>query len=721
MAAPHPAYRQPLLRAALLAALALAAAVAPLEAQSPGRCPPRLALVLSGGGAKGLAHVGVIRVLDSLNIRPDLVVGTSMGALVGAMYASGMSGRQIDSVLRRVPLGEIFQRERSRVVPRLGGLVEPVESLDPLLVWERRQRSLQLRGTVVQEDAANALIDGLELRGNLLAGGDFDRLPIPFRAVATDLRNRRTVVLGSGDLARAVRASAAIPGVFTPIVIDGQPLVDGGISQNLPVAPARGLGARRLIASDVIERPGNEMNTGSPVAVLDQLLDLLLQQPDDSLGAGDVRIEPALPGVGVLDFTPEATSRAMAAGYAAAARALANFRIEPDSSGTCLASPSGPSPRAPLDSATLADIGARLDAIEGTRAYQAIWLNPHWLGDSLALSPAGEPTPPGRILLGLGYDNQHGGHVSAGVENVSIFDDLARFGAMVYAGDLRRAIVARVSGVRTRLPALTPAGTELLPDPRTGRPPWGEVPGITVRPTLVLHALDEELRHFDDAGDVTGTTRFRDLLAFAGAEVHTARGWYLAAGPVAQDWSGADSTWSPTPARSSALGGMVRLLWSPRAASVSDELAASDGLAGEAAWLTQYQRVLLTGAAPLRVGGVALRARAALGWGEHLPPGETFTLGGREGFPGVYAGERRGQRVASLALAGTRWVQGPVYGRLELAVGSAQRAGSVLPVHGWGAGASAGAVVSTPLGGVTLSCGWSTFGHGAVFVQLGEP
>ncbi|HEX9109460.1 MAG TPA: patatin-like phospholipase family protein [Longimicrobiales bacterium] len=676
--------------------------------------------MLSGGGAKGLAHVGVIRVLDSLNIHPDLVVGTSMGALVGAMYAGGMSGRQIDSVLRRVPLGEIFQRERSRVVPRLGGLVEPVEALDPLLVWERRQRSLQLRGTVVREDAANALLSRLELRGNLLAGGDFDRLPIPFRAVATDLRNRRTVVLGSGDLARAVRASAAIPGVFTPVLMDGRPLVDGGISQNLPVAPARWLGARRIIASDVIERPGDEMNTGSPVAVLDQLLDLLLQQPDDTLAAADVRIEPSLAGMGVLDFTPEATARSIAAGYTAAARALASFRPEPDS-GTCQSATGRPPQRTPPDSATLADISARLEAIQGTRAYQAIWLNPHWLGDSLALSPVGEPTPAGRILLGLGYDNQHGGHVSAGVENVSIFDDLARFGAMVYAGDLRRAIVARVSGVRTRLPALTPAGTELLPDPRTGRPPWGEVPGITVRPTLVLHAQEEELRHFNGAGDVTGTTTFRDLLAFAGAEVHTARGWYAAGGPVAQDWNGADSTWSPAPARSDALGGVVRLLWSPRAATVSDELAAGDGIALEAAWLTRYQRVLLTGAAPLRIGTVALRARAALGWGEHLPAGETFSLGGREGFPGLYAGELRGQRTASVALAGTRWVQGPVYARLELAAGSAQRDGMALPLHGWGTGASAGAVISTPLGGVTLSYGWSTFGHGAVFVQLGEP
>ncbi len=121
------------------------------------------------------------------------------------------------------------------------------------------------------------------------------------------------------------------------------------------------------------------------------------------------------------------------------------------------------------------------------------------------------------------------------------------------------------------------------------------------------------------------------------------------------------------------------------------------------------------------MGTLALRARASAGWGDHLPAGQTFALGGREGFPGLYPGERRGQRVAALALAATRWVEGPVYARLELAAGSVQRAGPVLPVHGWGTGAGIGAIVVTPLGDVSLAYGWNSFGRGAVLVQLGEP
>ncbi len=702
----------------LCALVALLVVVAPVRAQEPPACSPRLALVLSGGGAKGLAHVGVIRALDSLGIHPDLVVGTSMGSLVGAMYAGGLSGRQIDSVMRRLPLGEVFRQERRRVVSRLAGTVEPVAGFDPLLVWERRQRSLELRGTVVDEAAANAMLTRLVLPGNLAAGGDFDRMPIPFRAIATDLRNRATVVLGTGDLAQAVRASAAIPGVFLPVEIDGRPLIDGGISQNVPVAPARALHPRRLIVSDVSERPAQNVQIGSAVAVLDQLLDLMLEQPDDSLGPADVRIAPRTERIGILDFTSETRGRAIEAGRVAAAQALAGYQPEPDTAAACRAAAQRPVP----DSATLAQIAARLDAMQGIGAYQAIWLNPRWDGDTLVLAPVGEPTPGGRISLGLGYDNQNGGHAWAGIENLDLLGDRGRLRALLYVGDLRRVAVVGISGVRVRRPALVGEGDrERLPDPRTGRPPWGEVPGLTVRPTLVLHGQEEDLRHFDANGHQTGTTVFRDALAFAGAEVYTARGLYLAGGPMAQLWDGTDSTWSPPPAGRSGFGGLARLAWSLGPLRATDEFAPGDGLTAEALWLTRYQRALVTASIPARLGTLALRARGSAGWGEHLPAGATFALGGRDGFPGLYPGELRGQRTANVALAVTRWVEGPLYARVELAVGSVDRAGPVIPMRGWGTGASLGGVVTTPLGNVALSYGWNSFGRGAVLVQLGEP
>ncbi|MFL5490671.1 MAG: patatin-like phospholipase family protein [Gemmatimonadales bacterium] len=205
---------------ALIFLCALCVLAGPAHAQS---CPSLpTALVLSGGGAKGLAHIGVLRILDSLGIRPDLVVGSSMGAIIGGMYASGYTGREIDSLARSLPISDLFRTYQPRG-PRSWGPVQP------LLLWEQGDRGFNLQSASVAENEVNALVNGAMLRGNLLARGNFDSLPIPFRAVATDLRNRSVVVLSSGDLARAVRASFAIPLIFTPESLDGRILTDGGV------------------------------------------------------------------------------------------------------------------------------------------------------------------------------------------------------------------------------------------------------------------------------------------------------------------------------------------------------------------------------------------------------------------------------------------------------------------------------------------------------------
>src|SRR3954463_10343178 len=151
---------------AILALTSLRVAV-PLDAQ---QCrAPRTALVLSGGGAKGIAHIGVLQALDSLGVRPDLVVGTSMGAVVGALYASGYSGRDLDSLARIVPLAELF-RTYQPLAPRSLGV------LQPLVLWEQGTRGFAIQTAAVVEAEANALVNAALLRGNLLARGDFDSL-----------------------------------------------------------------------------------------------------------------------------------------------------------------------------------------------------------------------------------------------------------------------------------------------------------------------------------------------------------------------------------------------------------------------------------------------------------------------------------------------------------------------------------------------------------------
>src|SRR5688572_7744036 len=217
-----------------LAALALLFGTAgPLPAQA---CPTApLALVLAGGGAKGFAHIGVLHSLDRLGVRPDLVVGTSTGAIVGALYASGLSARQIDSLVGSQPLDDLTGTLINRAPHSWGELL-------PLLLWEQGPGGFSLVTGSESELRTNAMLNRLLLRANLHARGDFDRLPIRFRAVATDLQTREPVVLAGGDLAQVVRASSAIPLVFSPERIGNRVLIDGGISANLPRSEERRVG-----------------------------------------------------------------------------------------------------------------------------------------------------------------------------------------------------------------------------------------------------------------------------------------------------------------------------------------------------------------------------------------------------------------------------------------------------------------------------------------------
>ena len=289
----------------LALALSLLLIHAPVEAQT---CrAPRTALVLSGGGAKGLAHIGVLRALDDFGIRPDLVVGSSMGAVVGALYASGYTGRELDSLSRIIPLADLF-RTYQPLAPRSLGILQPI------VVWEQGDHGLVLQRAGVVEAEASALVDAGMLQGNLIARGDFDSLPIPFRAVATNLSRGDPVVLSTGDLAQAVRASSAVPLLFAPEMRDGEYLVDGGLSANIPVGAARAAGAERVIVSDATEHPPDSVDVSSPILVADRLVEFLFQQPEDSLRAGDLMIRSAVEGFTSLNFAPRVIDRLITQG-----------------------------------------------------------------------------------------------------------------------------------------------------------------------------------------------------------------------------------------------------------------------------------------------------------------------------------------------------------------------------------------------------------------------
>ncbi|WP_269514101.1 patatin-like phospholipase family protein [Brevundimonas subvibrioides] len=205
---------------------------------------PRVALVLSGGGALGLAHVGAIQELERLGIHPDIVVGTSMGAVVGGLYASGVDATTLGRVVQEVDWTGVFN---------------PAPDRDDLTFRQKAQQAdFPVRLSLGLRDGAFVLPAGLisdqvlmqELRRFTPIQGvveDFDTLPIPYRAVATDIATGEAVVLSSGEVPMAMRASMAVPGVFAPVESGGRLMVDGGMAANIPISVARDMGADVII------------------------------------------------------------------------------------------------------------------------------------------------------------------------------------------------------------------------------------------------------------------------------------------------------------------------------------------------------------------------------------------------------------------------------------------------------------------------------------------
>jgi len=249
-----------------------------LPAAAPGADPPtrpRIGLVLSGGGARGFAHLGVLKVLEEARVPVDVIAGTSMGALVGAGYACGNTLAEIDQMLSGVEWDALFDES----VPRRALPYRMKVGRDGRLVGDAKVavtgKPLVTAG-LVEGQKVLPLFQRLFRKAS--GSVDFDALPIPFRAVAADLETGEEVVLAHGNLARVARASMAVPGVFAPVELDGRILVDGGVAKNLPVDVARAMGADILIAVELPEAFMTREEMQTPVGVAEQILNLLLEE-----------------------------------------------------------------------------------------------------------------------------------------------------------------------------------------------------------------------------------------------------------------------------------------------------------------------------------------------------------------------------------------------------------------------------------------------------------
>ena len=262
---------RPVLPTRVLFVLALAVPLASVAADTPAPARPRIGLCLAGGGARGGAHVGVLKVLEELRIPVDCIAGTSIGSIVGGLYASGYSPQELDSVIVNVDWATVFKDTPPRQQQEFR---RKEEDRLPYFGMEFgvNEGKLRLASGLISGQRLNFLLRELTLHTTGI--GDFDELPIPYRAVAADLADGSMVVLEHCSLADALRASMSIPGAFTPVRIDGRTLVDGGMVRNLPYDVVKAMGADVVIGVDVGTPVGELPDDQSFLGVIMRTLDL---------------------------------------------------------------------------------------------------------------------------------------------------------------------------------------------------------------------------------------------------------------------------------------------------------------------------------------------------------------------------------------------------------------------------------------------------------------
>jgi NTE family protein len=290
-----------LLIVVIIAFVSLPAAGQPVKETEGAR--PRLGLVLSGGGARGAAHVGVLKVLEEIHVPVDLIAGASMGSIVGGLYATGMSPQEMEDALATMDWDGSFEDKVPRFDRPFRRKFDEVSFLTKLTIGIENGH-LAFPTGLVQGQRLNFILRQLTLPSALVA--DFDELSIPYRAIATDVASGERIVLSKGSIAEAMRASMAFPGLFAPVEMDGRLLVDGGVTENFPVQAARQAGAQVLIAVNIGTPPAGKEKLNSLVKIVSQVTNAAtarnVAESKAALGPQDVYIQPDLGTVSFIAF-----------------------------------------------------------------------------------------------------------------------------------------------------------------------------------------------------------------------------------------------------------------------------------------------------------------------------------------------------------------------------------------------------------------------------------
>ena len=687
-----------------------------------------------------MAHVGVIKMLDSLGIVPDIVVGTSIGAIVGGMYASGYSGAEIERLTQQFNIGAYIGRYAPRA-PRafaisgasgasLLGSQLPGEPT-PLMLLRQEDGTFVVATSLADEGAINLILTALLVRGDLIARGSFDSLPIPFRAVATDLHSGVRVTLDHGDLAQAIRASVAIPFVFEPVTIDGRQLVDGGLSENVPVRLARELGATRVILSRLDGSGTNDSTSRGAAAggTLDMLIDRIFLDAHPPLGPGDVEFSTNVSDITNLDFSASVVTELIERGSAAARtipsssclprRVRVEHPLPPVSTAivTQNAVPgaadllrsavrpnearflgwlrrSSVSPTRDTTSLALDTVQARLARAGTSGILRALWLSPQRApGDSVAFDPIIRWADQRTIGVGGAYDNDLGAQAWVAIANRHAI--------------LHHGFPALESGGRLTLGTRRQEGFISLRRSDTDV-------SYSVSPFALLMVARENEPFFVESpsgpsAKIDLPTVLEQLLQL-GVDVPISRAWTVQTGALVRRWHGglADSARTPTP-----LGVALRI-------DHADETRRQFGRL-DLEWNQRYTRAsgrfsLLTRTAVARFTST-IRAGAT---SVEAPYSAWFLLGGTEGFPGLNVRESIGTWTASYMLDAARQLYGPLNTQITGMTGTVSRSADRAFGGAWLFGARVGIGADSPIGPIRLQYGLSTTGRRQWFARIGR-
>jgi NTE family protein len=691
--------------------------------------PPRLALVLSGGGARGIAHIGALRALEEAGIPVDAIAANSMGAIIGAVYASGRSAEELDDIVLSVDWSSMFSgRPDRRMVPvaRRHDRFRTFAGVD--FSWSEPQLG---PGLLAEHRVNRFLIEQLAPAG-YAAGTDFSLLPIPFRCVATDLENGERVVLSRGDLALAVRASMSIPVALPPVVWEGRRLVDGLVVDNLPVDVGKQFGAAVLVAVDIGTPPQDPEKVRSSLEVATQLMDLLtVRRNEDFRADADVLVEPDLgdhSSGDYSDFQP-----LIDAGYEAMKAAIPEIREKLTAAGHGGVLEPRPlvGPRRQLEGATIAEVVVRgndrvrtrvlrrsfnipigpgfvlhrglwaFDKVEATGLLEHAWMQFEPVPEGLRIALVVREAPPNRAEIGAAFTEWEKARGVLRLFNRNTFGFGEATSLLLVASE---ANLGGILGLRGEMPFFRHLGYR-----------------------ADLYLMSDKPRFFDEEGDKINRADFQHRGVNLALQAPVERWGLLETGlrlgkVLTREKAGIDLPEADDSVRTFYAGVVIddmnRLLWPDS----GQRLAVYGWWNAEEMGATRpFWRIEGEGRLGQRLGKeMVLQLDALVGIsGKDLPVYDWFRVGGPYLIPGYHHEELKGPQALAGAASLRYRIAGQLHAVGRVGAGNVYAARTDITLHDLRWGVGVGLVFQSRVGPLALELGWHDGGASLVSASLG--